>query len=104
MISHLWPSPRSFKPIAPITLEIGEVESFDFSLSAIQIYSILQILESCNLIKECHYKSVKEVILTIHKLLLDIDFDNDELQISEYRNIRIEFRDEMLSLEVYVGV
>lgn len=104
MIYHLWASTKTFRPKAPITLEIGDIENFDFSSSAVQIYSILQILESCNLIHECHYKSVKEVLLTIHKLLNDIDISSDELQISEYRNIRLEFRDELLSVEVYIGV
>lgn len=88
----------------PVTLEIGEIGEYDFNDTANQIYSILSILQMCDLIREIPYISAFEVFDRIHDLIDDIDLGSDELQISESKHIRVEFRDEMLSVEVYVGV
>lgn len=104
MIHLLWSSANTHKPKIPVTLEIGEIEEYDFSDAAEQIYSILSILQLCDLIDGVPYGSSEEVFDRIHDLVDDIDFGSDELQISESKHIRVEFRDELLSLEVYVGV
>ncbi len=104
MIYLLWPSGDSHKPRKPVTLEVGEVAEYDFSEAADQIYRILSVLLLCDLIPEVPYKGSIEVFGAIVDLLEDIDLGNDELQISELKYIRVEFRDEMLALEVYVGV
>jgi hypothetical protein len=98
------PANDLYVPINPITLEIGEVEDYDFVDSAAQIYKILDVLKLSNLISRVPYDSPEEVVVIINSLLNDIDFSSEELQISENKHIRIEFRDELLSLEVYVGV
>lgn len=104
MIHLLWPSGDSHEPRKPITLEIGEVEEYDFSDAADQIYCILSVLQLCDLIPEVPYGEPEDVFDAIRNLVDDIDFGSDELQISESKHIRVEFRDEMLALEVYVGV
>lgn len=104
MIHLLWPSSGAHEPRTPITLEIGEIKEYDFSEAADQIYSILSVLQLCDLIKEVPYGEPEDVFDKIQELVDDIDFGSDELQISESKHIRVEFRDEMLALEVYVGV
>ncbi len=104
MIHLLWPSTQNYGPRDPITLEVGEIEEYDFSDAAEQIYSILSVLQLCDLIEEVPYGSSEEVFDKIYELVDDIDLGSDELQISESKHIRVEFRDEMLALEVYVGV
>lgn len=104
MIHLLWPSNNNHEPREPVTLEVGEIEEYDFSDAAEQIYCILSVLQLCDLIKEVPYRSSEEVSDKIHELVGDIDLGSDELQISESKHIRVEFRDEMLALEVYVGV
>ena len=91
-------------PKTPITLETREVEDYDFSESAEQIFAILYALEVCDLIEENPYASPNECITMIQILVDDIDLGSEELQISESKFIRVEFRDDMLSLEVFVGV
>lgn len=104
MIHLLCPSSGAYKPRTPITLEVGEVKEYDFSDAADQIYSILSVLQLCDLIKEVPHGAPEDVFDTIQELVEDIDLGSDELQISESKHIRVEFRDEMLVLEVYVGV
>lgn len=104
MIHFLWPSSDKYEPRSPVTLLIGEIEDYDFSDAADQIYRILSVLQLCSLIDVVPYRSSEDVFDAIHRLVNDIDFGFDELQISESNFIRVEFRDEMLSLEVYVGV
>lgn len=104
MIHLILPSCEELRPKLPITLHTGEVEDYDFLESAQQIYHILQMLQSCNLIIGCPYNSVEEVDHGVQMLVDDIDLGSDELQISEYRHIRVEYREDMLSLEVFVGV
>ncbi len=94
---YLFPSGDKHKPRSPITLEIGEVREYDFSDAADQIYHILSVLQM-------PYAASENVFDAIHDLVDDIDLGSDELQISEFRHIRVEFRDEMLALEVFVGV
>ena len=101
---YLFPSGDKHKPRSPITLEIGEVREYDFSDAADQIYHILSVLQLCDLISEMPYAEPENVFDAIHDLVDDIDLGSDELQISEFRHIRVEFRDEMLALEVFVGV
>ena len=50
------------------------------------------------------YESPEEVHDLLRALIDDIDFGSDEIQISEHKNIRVEFRDELLAIEAYVGV
>lgn len=104
MIHLLWPSGDKHEPRKPITLEIGEVAGYDFSEAADQIYRILSVLQLCDLIREVPYKEPEDVFDAIQNLVDDIDLGSEELQISESKYIRVEFRDEMLALEVYVGV
>ena len=104
MIYLLFPSGEKLNPRKPITLHAGEVEGYDFSESAKQIYQILQVLHSSNLIADCPYVSADEIVHAIQTLGDDIDLGSDELQISEYRHLRIEYRDEMMSIELFVGV
>jgi len=104
MIHFLWPSFSKDHRHPPCTLEIGDIEDFDFSECAKQIYKILNTLEVCGLINKCPHNNENDIFLVIKKLLNDIDFEDDKLQISEYKHIRIEFRDELVSLEVFVGV
>jgi len=104
MIQLLWPSSDKHAPRNPITLLPGEVEKYDFSEAAEQIYCILSVLKLCDLIEKVPYKTSEDVCAAIQDLVDDINLGSHELQISEYRHIRVEFRDEMLSLEVFVGV
>lgn len=104
MIHLLWPSGDRHEPRNPITLAVGEIEEYDFSDAADQMYRILSVLQLCDLIPEVPYKDSGEVLDAIQNLVDDIDLGSDELQISESKYIRVEFRDEMLALEVYVGV
>ena len=104
MIHLLWPSSDKGKPKDPITLEVGEIQDYGFGDSADQIYSILSILQLCDLVEKVPYRSSEEVLEMIQNLIDDIDLGSDELQISESKHIRVEFRDDMLALEVYVGV
>jgi hypothetical protein len=104
MIHLLWPSTSNYKPKPPVTLEIGEIEEYDFSDAADQIYRILSVLFLCDLITKMYHDGPEDVFDTINGLINDIDLGSDDLQISEFKNVRIEFRDELLSLEVYVGV
>lgn len=101
---HLILPPDFNAPKSPVTLQICEVENYDFSESSEQIYAILYALHICHLIKELPYASPNEVLHAIQTVVDDIDLGSDELQISEFRYIRVEFRDQMLSLEVFVGV
>lgn len=103
MIHLLWPS-SNYEPREPVTLEVGEIHDYDFSDAAEQIYCILSVLRLCDLIEEISYRSSEEVLDKIYELVDDIDIGSDELQISESKHIRVEFRDELLALEVYVGV
>ena len=103
-IEHIWPIVKDYTPSSPITLQIGEIEDWDFSESANQIYCILTVLDAANLIDKNPFKSSRGVEITILVLIDDIDFGSELLQISESKHIRIEFRDELLSVEVFVGV
>lgn len=103
-IEHIWPVLEEYSPSRPITLEIGEIKDWDFSDSADQIYRILTVLDLANLIKKNPFRSSKDVKATIFNLLNDINFGSELLQISEIKHIRAEFRDELLSIEVFVGV
>lgn len=104
MIHFLWPSGDRHKPRSPVTLAVGEIEEYDFSDAADQIYRILSVLQLCDLIPEVPYSEPEEVLDAVLNLVDDIDLGSDELQISESKHIRVEFRDDMLALEVYVGV
>jgi len=103
MIHLLLPNAK-YEPRDPIALVHGEIVEYDFSDAADQIYDILFVLQLCNLIDEVPYSSSEEVFDKIYELVDDINLGSDELQISESKHIRVEFRDEMLALEVYVGV
>lgn len=104
MIHLLWPSSDNYEPKDPITLEVGEIEDYDFSDAADQIYSILSVLQLCDLISEMPFTDPVDVFDKIRDLIDDIDLGSSDLQISESKHIRVEFRDDMLALEVYVGV
>lgn len=104
MISLIWPSTSSYEPKDPVTLTAEEIEDYDFSDIADQIYSILLVLELCNLISEIPYESSADVYDVIQNTIEDIDFDLDEMQISEYKYIRVQFKDGMLEIEAFVGV
>lgn len=104
MIGMLLPSVEG-SPSKPITLEIGDVKNYNFTTSALQILQILGVLEATKLIKKTPtIKTIDDVLLIIQELIDDIDLGSDELQISELKHIRIEYRDELLSLEVFIGV
>lgn len=103
-IEHIWPIIKEYSPVRPITLQVGEINDYDFSESASQIYRILTMLDLANLIKKNPFRSARGVKAVIFTLINDIDLGSDELQISEKRHIRVEFRDELLSVEVFVGV
>jgi len=103
-IEYVSPVMEKYSPSVPIALEIGEINDWDFSGSADQIFRILTVMDLANLIDRNPFSSTKEVKATIFNLIKDIDLNSDELQISEQKYIRIEFRDELLSLEVFLGV
>ena len=103
-IQHIWPVTEQYSPVRPIILQVGEIEEWDFSDSANQIYYILTVLDSVNLIKNNPFQSPEEVKVTVSRVVNDIDLESDVLQISESKHIRVEFRDELLSIEVFVGV
>ncbi len=103
-IEHIWPITEEYTPSRPITLEVGEINDCDFSNSANQIYRILTILDLANLIEQNPFRSSMEVKAAIFNLISDIDLGSEFLQISENKHIRVEFRDELLSIEVFVGV
>lgn len=103
MLGMLLPS-LDGRPVIPITLEPGEVEEYDFVSSAQQILQILNVLQLTGLIKESKHNTVDDVLDTIEELINDINIDSDDLQISESKHVRIEYRDELLSLEVFIGV
>ena len=101
----IYPPTEKFRPKSQITLEIGEIEDFDFTECSKQIFNILQVLEACNLIEKNPHENPIDVLDTIDEMITnDLNFGSDELQITEYKHIRIEFRDELFSLEVFVGV
>lgn len=104
MIHLILPPTEELFPRKPITLYTGEIEDYDFSESAQQIYQILKVLYSCNLINESPYGSSEEVIDGIQILVDDMDLGSDEPQISEHKHIRVEYRDDMLTVEIFVGV
>jgi hypothetical protein len=104
MIYLLFPHTQELSPRKPITLHTGEIEDYDFTDCSKHIYAILQMLQSCNLINECPYTSFEEVHHCVRMLVDDIDLGSDDVQISEYKYIRVEYRDDLLSLEVFVGV
>ena len=85
-------------------MEIGEIEDYDFSESAEQIFRMLRILKLSNLIGRMPYKSPSEVLESIHTLIDGLDLGSDDLQINELGYVRAEFRDELLSVEMYIGV
>jgi len=88
---HLILPPDFNAPKSPITLQVCEVQNYDFSKSAEQIFAILHVLQMCHLIRENPYASPNEVIQVIQMIVDDIDLGSDELQISEFRHIRVEF-------------
>jgi len=104
MINLIWPSSNRYEPKSPVTLSLDEIEEYDFSDAAEQIFDILSVLELCKLLPEIPYESSSDVYDVIQNLVDDIDLGSDEVQISEFRYIRVEFRDEMLAVEAYVGV
>lgn len=104
MIELVWPSTSRYYPQRPATLEIGEIDDYDFAECAQQVFRVLHVLEICGLIHRNPYHSTDEALDMMLRLIDDIDTENDELQISEKNHIRVEFRDELLSIEVYIGV
>ncbi len=103
MIYLIFPSDLNV-PKKPTTLQASEVENYDFSESAEQIFIVLHVLQMSHLIKENPYESPSRVMHVIQMLVDDIDLGLDKLQISEYKFIRVEFRDQLLSLEVFMGI
>lgn len=103
MINFLWKSSDNIRHHRPLTLQIGEIDGYDFSDAAKYIFQVLQLLETCRLIISNPYKNYVEVLHNIHNLIGDIDINNDELQITERKHVRVEFRDELLVVEMFVG-
>lgn len=103
-IQIVCPSSERYSPRLPVTLQVGDVENFDFTPASIYMFCILNVLESVNLIGKNPYSSADEIGIAIRNVIDDIDLGNDELQISEHKHIRAEFRDELLALELYIGV
>lgn len=104
MINLLWNTSENYKPKYPIVLEVGEIKEYDFNDCANHIFHIFTTLQLCGLVYESPYFSPEDVLEVIQNLVDDIDLNSDELQISEFKHIRVEFRDEMLVLEFFVGV
>lgn len=92
------------KPQSPVTLEIGEIEGFNFGPSANYAYNIIHTLFACDLIKKMPYHSPVSVESTIQELIKDLDLGDNSLQINQKRCIRVQFEDELLSVEVFIGV
>ena len=103
MIGMLLPSIEC-STVQPITLAVGEIEDYDFTVSALQILQILGVLQALKLIKDGPLSTVEDVIRLIELLINDIDLESDEPQTSERHYVRVEYREEMLSLEVFIGV
>ncbi len=99
----LWNNSEKYTRCRPVTLQIGEVADYDFLQCAEQAFKVLDILDSCKLI-DCPYFSPEEVLVVIQDLVDEIDLGSDDFQVNEYRHIRVEFRDELLSVEVFIGV
>ncbi len=103
MIVFVYPQIEKIRRMKPVTLEIGEIEDYDFAEVSIRVFEILTVLGVCNIIS-VKYDSAEEALDVICRLVADIDLDSDKLQISEFGNIRVEFRDDLLSLEIYISV
>ncbi len=103
-IQIVCPSSQTYSPRSPVTLQVGDVENFDFTPTSIHIFRILNVLELVNLIEKNPYSSSDEICIAIRNVIDDIDLGRDELQISEYKHIRAEFQDELLALDLYIGV
>ncbi len=88
----------------PTTLPVGEIEGYDFTVSALHILQILGVLEITKIIRKVPFDAIEDVLFVIEELIEGIDFDSDEFQTNEKRHIRVEYHEEMLSLEVFVGV
>lgn len=95
---------EKLRPIKPLVLVVGEIEGFDFTERAKYIFNVLQILKANNLLSSVSYCTIEEVKETIHRLVADIDFNSDKHQVSECGHIRIEYTDELFSLQLYLNV
>ncbi len=97
-------TPSQCKPKQPITLCIGELEDYDFSRCCKQIYDVLITLNDANILSSMPYASELEVLEVVLELIDDIDIDVSDWQSTEKSHIRVEFRDELITVEVFLGV
>lgn len=70
MIHLLWPSNKGYEPRDPVTLLVGEIEEYDFSDAADQIYHILSVLQLCDLIEEVPITRRKMFLMRFKTLLM----------------------------------
>jgi hypothetical protein len=104
MFHLILPQRRFSSSHSCVLLTPDEVQDYDFTKAAEQIFNMLQVLHSANLLAECSHNSVESVLLTIKLLVADIDLDSDDEQESEYKHVRVSYKDEKLFVDLYVGV
>lgn len=82
---------------------VYELSTFDFSEIAQHIFNIATVLSTAGILRSMPYKDTKDVLKIIKKLLQDIDPNLVDHQITELKHIRMEYLDEMLSVEFFIG-
>ena len=104
MIISVIPDKNTLKYKEPATILADELEDYDFTDCAQQIFDILSLLHSTDLIKNMPYDSAEDVLKVIDELIYDIYIDDTSFQQSEKGFVRVQFEDYLLAIEVFIGV
>ena len=103
MIKLLVPGSK-FSPKIPVVIMSHELLTYDFSAMADHIFNVASTLNHAGFFPEMPYRDSLDVLRIIGRLLQDIDPNIIDHQISEMKHIRLEYIDEMLSVEFFIGV
>ncbi len=93
-----------YNPLPPVSIFPGEIEGYDFVRTAEQAFYALQTLHAVNLLYSNPYDGPEDVIAVIRRLIDDIDLGSELHQTSECKHLRIEYQDELLTIEVFLGI
>ncbi len=104
MIGNVTPTQPVCCPKEAVTIDGIELPDYDFRECANQIFQVLDILHSCNVVRKMPFEYTEEVLDVIHELVEELDLKNAEYQQYEKKHIRVCYEEYLFAIEVFFGV